>query len=423
MKFPAWFGRKRREHELDEEIRAHLAMAIRERIERGEDPTEAEANARREFGNATLVKEVTRDVWGWRWLDELIQDLRFGLRQLRRNPGFTAVAIITLALGIGAATAVFSVVDAVLIRPLPYVHPEQLVSIWETFKKYNADTAPVSGPNFLDWKKENDVFSGLALGAIDDPSLMGQGEPEHLYGIQVTPEFFNLLGVQPALGRAFLPDEDQEGKDEVVILGYSLWRRKFGSDRAVVGKGITLDGKKYVVIGIMPGVFRFPQIWGITDPEVYLPFAARQLNKDRDRGQAWMLGLSPASPSHRPNQIWPPLHSASRPNIRALIPVWASMFFLCRIGIRMALGAQKNDVLRLVLGQGMILTLIGVGIGIIGALGLTRFLSSMLYGVKPTDPLTFVIVSVVLTGVALLACYIPARRAMKIHPMEALRYE
>ena len=127
MKFFPWFKRrKQREQELDEEIRAHLAMAVRERIERGENPAEAETNSRREFGNATLVKEVTRDMWGWRWLETLLQDLRYGLRQLRRNPGFTAVAIITLALGIGANTAIFTLIDGLMLRTLPVAKPGEL---------------------------------------------------------------------------------------------------------------------------------------------------------------------------------------------------------------------------------------------------------------------------------------------------------
>ncbi|HEX5481473.1 MAG TPA: ABC transporter permease, partial [Terriglobia bacterium] len=268
MKFPVWFKRKRREQELDEEIRVHLAMAIRERIERGEDPAEAEANARREFGNAALVKEVTRDVWGWRWLESLIQDLRFGLRQLRRNPGFTAVAVITLALGIGANTAIFSCIDAELLHPFPFKHLSRIVTVWETAPKQNQFQASAAPANFLDWAKQNTTLDLLAADHGWSVNLTGHGLAERLEGYQVTADFFRLLGVAPRLGRFISAADFHPGQTSIAVFSYGFWQRRLGGDSHVVGKMVLLNGQKYTVIGIMPKGFDYPlgaDVWAPLD--------------------------------------------------------------------------------------------------------------------------------------------------------------
>ncbi|MGH9396829.1 MAG: ADOP family duplicated permease, partial [Terriglobia bacterium] len=261
MKLQRLFKRRaQRDQELDDEIRAHLAMAIRDRIEQGEDPPEAESNARREFGNATLVKEVTRDMWGWRWLETLLQDLRYGMRQLRKSPGFTAVAVVTLALGIGANTAIFSVVNAVLLRPLPYPQPERLVGVISMQLPYKRG-GQASYPDFLDWRARNHVFDQMAVFRTENFTLVGRGEPEHLPGAVVSADLFSLLGVTPDLGRSFLPGDDKPGAvngANAVILSYGFWHQQFGSDPRVVGRGINLDGLPYTVVGVAPRGFQFP---------------------------------------------------------------------------------------------------------------------------------------------------------------------
>ncbi len=192
-------------------------------------------------------------------METLWQDLKYGARQLVRNPGFTAVAVLTLALGIGANTAIFSVVNAVLLRPLPYGEPEQLVMIWESRPREGAYENPVAPLDFFDWRQRNQVFDGMAAFLYSTIDLTGVGEPERIDTGIVSASFFDVLGVQAALGRTFLPEEEQEGRHHVVVLADSLWQRRFGSDPAIVGKVLTLDGEPFEVVGVLPRSFDFPE--------------------------------------------------------------------------------------------------------------------------------------------------------------------
>ncbi|MGH9448888.1 MAG: ABC transporter permease, partial [Terriglobia bacterium] len=185
----------------------------------------------------------------------LLQDLKYGARQLGRNPGFTVVAVIALALGIGANTAIFSVVNTVLLSPLPFPQPNQLVTIRQRAK--HVVGAGVSYPNFFDWRAQNQVFSHVAAYRGNDFTLTGMGNAVHLPGEIVTWDLFQLLGVRPLLGRAFLPNEEKAGS-HVVVLSYSLWQSRFKSNPGVVDQAITLNDKSYTVVGVMPAGFQFP---------------------------------------------------------------------------------------------------------------------------------------------------------------------
>lgn len=252
MKF--WW-RKKREADLDAEVRGHLEMAARQREETGEKREEAERAARREFGNVELVKEVTRDMWEWKWLADLADDARYGLRMLRKNPGFTAVAALTLALGIGANTAIFSLVNGILLVSLPYRTPEQLVSVTGSYPK----------GAFAAMREQMRTVDVAAYAEGHEFNLTGSGEPVRLTGTLVSAELLSVLGARAELGRTFYPGEDITGQDSYVILSHALWEQRFGSDTTILGRTILLGGVSRQVIGVMPADFRFPspktQVW------------------------------------------------------------------------------------------------------------------------------------------------------------------
>jgi putative ABC transport system permease protein len=263
-----FFGRGKREEELEEELRSHLKMSARERTERGEPVDAAEHAARREFGNVGLVKEVTRDVWGWGWLERLMQDLRFGVRMLVKSPGFSAVAILTLALGIGANTALFSVVNGVLLNPLPYPNPEQLVTLAES--KPNFDSGSISFPNFRDWRKDNRTFSMMGISRSYSYSLTGRGEAEQVGAEFISSDYLAVLGVKPVIGRLFREGEDEIGASPIVLIGEGFWNRKFGAAPDIVGQGLTLDGRTFTIVGVVPASFKL-QVWSFRASDVYAP--------------------------------------------------------------------------------------------------------------------------------------------------------
>jgi predicted permease len=269
-KFRALLGRGRQASELREEICAHLAMEERENFESGMSPEEAHYAALQQFGNVTLAWERSREMWGWNSVQTLWQDIRYGVRQLLRSPGFTAVAVLTLALGIGANTAIFSVVNAVLLRPLPYKDSDGLVVI------LHYGNGPVAPANFIDWRSQNHVFQRMGAAEYWTPNLTGVDRPEQVWGLHVTSDIFPLLGVQPLLGRMFLPEEDERGREHEVILSFRAWQRLFGGDNGIIGRPVTLDGEKYTIIGVMPRDFKFAPFWA-TKAELWapLPLAAR----------------------------------------------------------------------------------------------------------------------------------------------------
>jgi putative ABC transport system permease protein len=213
----------------------------------------------------------------WLW-----QDLRYGLRILMKDPGFTLVAVLTLALGIGANTAMFSVVNAVLLRPLPYPESDRLTWVWVDNRVEGIREYITSWPNFADWRAQNQVFEGMAGVREQRLNLTGVGEPEELQGANVSANFFELMRSGPARGRGFLGDEEYEGRDLVVVISHNLWQRRFGGDQNIVGQTLYLDGQTHNVIGVMPPYFQFPNKTEIWKPLV----ASAELR--RNRGALWL---------------------------------------------------------------------------------------------------------------------------------------
>lgn len=242
--------RKQMQDDISEEIRLHLAQKCEELVEAGMPREAAEATARREFGDVTQIEEYGREIWTWPRVEELLFDIRYGLRMLRRNPGLTAVMLLTLTLGIGATTAIFSVVNAVLLRPFPYFHPERLVALSERNASFHVMN--IALPNLRDWQARNNVFESIEAFRSVDVTLTGRGDPQRLQTRQVSAGFFPMLAITPILGRPFTAADDKPDARPVVLLSDSFWLREFGRDPAVLHKQLVLDGQPYTVVGVVP---------------------------------------------------------------------------------------------------------------------------------------------------------------------------
>ncbi|MFT4112648.1 ADOP family duplicated permease [Silvibacterium sp.] len=277
------FKVKRMERELDSELRFHLEQQIADKVRAGMTEAEARRTTRLEFGGLAQIKEDCRESRGTMWVASFLQDLHFALRQLRNSPGYAITAILTLALGIGASTAIFEVIDAVLLRPLPYPEQERLVS--PIMISRTGGTLPSSYLSYLDERAQQHTFEALAgYSVFGTLNLEGFNGPAALRAVKSTDNFFNVFGVKPILGRTYLPGEDQPGKDDVTVLSYEVWQNHFGGRSDVVGKAVQLDGTAYTIIGVMPAGFRFPM--GVRNA-IYTPL---HLNPSwaRARGMHWM---------------------------------------------------------------------------------------------------------------------------------------
>ncbi len=258
--FRSIFKRWSAERELDAELRFDLERRAQENRAAGMSPEEAEMAAKREFGSVDLAKEECRDERAARWLEDLWQDVRFGLRMLRRNPGFTTVVILTLALGIGANTTVFSVVDAILLRPLPYADPSRLVEVLNSYHSASVANFPrvgLSPGDYADWRRQATLFSDLAAytDGTDQFDMTGLAEPQRVGAVYASSNLFPLLGVRPVAGRNFVPGEDKVGGARSVLLSHGMWEERFGGDPGAVGRPILLDGVGYNIAGVLPADF------------------------------------------------------------------------------------------------------------------------------------------------------------------------
>ncbi|HEY1810078.1 MAG TPA: ABC transporter permease [Acidobacteriaceae bacterium] len=266
------FGMDARKAELDEEMEAHRRMAMEDRRARGEQEDEARAAVEREMGNLPLAKDVTREAWGWVWAERLLQDVRYALRQMKRSPGFAATVIGTLALGIGAATAMFTVVDHVLLRPLPYKDAKQLVQMWEKGPdpRFNS---PVPWPDVEQWRAASHSFEDIAFSTdMEGRSyLQGNASALQINGEQVSPNLFAMLGAKPALGPGFIAEQPGSGATknaDSIVLSRQVWETAFGGDKEIIGRKVRVNDQPYTVVGVMPAGFVYPyddhplgQVW------------------------------------------------------------------------------------------------------------------------------------------------------------------
>jgi putative ABC transport system permease protein len=242
--------------EIDREMRSHVELQVEENIRAGMSPREAREKAMRSFGNVNRAVDAAYDVKGGGVFETILQDIRYGVRMLVKHKAFTVIAVITLALGIGANTAIFSVVNELLLRPLPYRDADRIVMLWEVTPGGRHQNS-ASRANFRAWRAQTSSYQYISAFSYQRYNLTGNGEPEELSVQLATPDLFKVLGVDPILGRTFVPEDDGDGKPPVAVLSYALWQRRFGGQPGIVGQPITLNGVKYTVIGVMPSNFQF----------------------------------------------------------------------------------------------------------------------------------------------------------------------
>src|SRR5438552_344914 len=362
------------DRELDDELRSHLDMRTADNLAVGMSSEAARLDAQRRYGNTTLLKEDTRAVDIIGWLDECARDFRYALRMLQRSPGFTAVAVLTLALGIGANTAIFSVVDAILLRPLPYPEPERLVRVWESSIKHDSPRNVVNPLNFLDWHDHAQSFESMAAISGLMTNLSSQGRPIAVQGMQVTPEFFSTLRVPPLLGRTFIAEDGIPGHERVVILSYDLWQRQYGAEPKIIGAKIDVDSAPYTVIGVMPRDFSYPrfrsEVWTplpLTRSEEwkggrFLTVIARlKPGVSLSQAQQDMLRVANFTVQTRPdnNKGW----SANVANLLLMRGTGR----LRELAVRSALGAPRSRIVRQLFVESLLLSLAGMAAGLVFA--------------------------------------------------------
>ena len=422
------FTGERRDRDFDVELESHLQLHIDDGLRRGLSAAEARRQAVLKIGGLERTREQHRDRRGLPALETLLRDLRYAVRVLRQRPGYSMAAIVVLALGIGANTAIFSVVHAVLLRPLPFPDADRLTFVWHTPPP---DAFPgmtrfaVSPANFLDWQRQARSFERMGLMAFRPFNITGGGEPESLSGAGVTAGFFQTLGAQPLLGRTLRPDEDAPGHNHVAVLSERLWTRRFGADPGVVGRKVTLNGEPFTVVGVMPSSFHVPNgaalwtpvAWSAEDAalrnnHMCIVVARLKPGVDMVAAQAEMTGIS-----RRLEQAYPeddkgwgaviiPLHEGLVEDIKpALLVLLGAVAFVLliacanvanlvlartmgrrkEIGLRLALGASGARVLRQVLCETAVLGLLGGAAGLLVAQAAVQLIVAYLGKTLPDE--------------------------------------
>ena len=461
-----WQRRPTRDEDLDDEIRSHFAMAVADRVARGESPDEALAAARREFGNVAHVKEVTRESWGGACLDRLRQDVRYSVRSLPRAPVFAVTAILTLALGIGVTTAMFTVVRGVLLRPLPFASPSELFVVSQLPDGMeNIFGLAMADGEYQDFVRATRAFVSTAAYRTYPATLLGAGDPARVPVAAVTPSFFSTLGLRPSLGRVFVNGDDVAGAAGVAIIAASLWRDRFGGDSTIVGRSVTIEGYPKTIVGVMPDGFNFPKraaVWLPLSTELdphnarlqvvigrlkhdmtlelaqaeVRAFAGREEREtppdQRIPGTAKVVGLRDAV-----------VGSARKPILVFALAVGLLVLIACanvsnltlmratsrrhELGIRTALGAGRARLVRQLLTESIVIAMIGgiLGLGLAVA-GVRLLLLTLPDGLLPRaaevhiDPLVIAVAAIACLAAGLASGTLPAILASRRDPREAL---
>ncbi len=458
-----WFRRGHAEQEMSDELRDHIERQTDANIAAGLPRDEARRQAILQFGAAEAVKEDCREQSSGFWLETLLSDVRYGIRMMARSPGFTIIAILTLALGIGANTAIFSVVNGVLLNPLPFPQPEQLVSLSES--KPNFATGSISYLNFRDWQRNNHTFSAMAISRSLSFSLTGSGEAEQLKAELLSSDYFSLLGVKPVLGRMFAPGEDEVGAAPIVLISAGLWKRKFGSSPDVLGRTITLDGGGFTIVGVIPADFDL-STRSFRNSEIYVPIGQWKNNFLLNRGAGLGIhGLGRFKPGVSIEQARADMDEVTR-NLIAAYPdtdkgIGATVFplkqdmlgevrplLLLLLGavcfvlliacvnvanlllarstsrarefaIRAALGAGKGRLIRQLLTESILLGIAGGGLGLLLAIWATRIALQHLPVTLPRaagvgiDARVLLFTIAISVGVGIIFGLVPALKSLK----------
>jgi putative ABC transport system permease protein len=394
------FGGRRADRHLDADLNTYVEHLTDEKVRAGMSREEARRGALLEIGGVEQVKERVRDVRTGAGLELALRDVRYALRTLARTPALTGAMIVVLALGIAATTAVFSVVNAVLLRPLPYAGPDRLVVL------LHGDRNPVSPANYLDWRRAAVSFERMGAAEVWSPNLTGDDHPERVNAVRVTSDIPPMLGVAPALGRPILPGEDHPGADHVVVLGHDLWESRYAGDPAIVGREITLDGEGYTVVGVMPADFAFPPFWA-TNAQLWAPlslqeratnrggsslrvFARLREDKTLDQARAEMAAITARLETEFPGtnrdlSVRPLLDVVVGDVRPALLVLLGAVGFVLlvtcanvahmllaraaarrkEIALRAALGASRTRILRQLLTESLVLAAAGGGAGLL----------------------------------------------------------
>jgi putative ABC transport system permease protein len=461
-----WLAKRpRKESDLHDELQFHLEEEADQRRDAGAPLCAARSAARRELGNIALVQENTRSTWGWPRWEQFASDALFGMRQIRRNPGFSAIAIATLALGIGGITAMFSAFDAILVRPLPYAHAERLVTVWDYTSKGRVPQFFPAPAEVLQWRRLNTVFSDIALTEPAAATLSGGGFPEQAPARKAMWNLWNVLGVSPLIGRVFTEEEDTKGVN-VAIISYGLWQRRFGGARDIVGRKISVNDTPYEVIGVMPREFWFLPA---SDIDIWMPasfpawlrknmgwhdasVAARlkpgvTLARARQAMTALSMQVTAKNFGGPHPAIVTPLREeiAGKTQTALVLLLCASAALLLiacvnlanlllsrgavrarEVAVRAALGAGRSRLIAQFLTESLMLAVLGTAVGLALAVPAMRFLESLapeeMGGVRMSlDWRVLGFSAVAGIGAALTFGLAPALRGSRPSPVEGLR--